>query len=771
MSFESKWGRFEEEGMCYAIENPNTPRPWENYLYSRDGKFHVMLTQRAKGRAYYISPEANTVSHGRNYCLRDMDSGQCWSLNAGDAPVKPKSYRCEHRPGRSVFTVRHKGIVSQLTVAVAPDQHVEVNQLQLENTTDKKRRFSLIGYYDVDLQGIHNNNQLEKSRFIEDIGAVLVRRCYFATVRYKYAGFYVSDRKPNSFCGDLESLFDADVPRSEAQLWNRGTLANVNAHATRLVQALQHDIVLDAGEELTINYGFGLAEDLEEAETLARSVLAEGQFENMLRSNERFFEQLIGDCPIKTEDTILNYFLNIWSKVQLHRQVICGRAGSGNNWRNNMLDSWGWLPFDSHWARYYIEQLCSIAKPDGFLPNASVRVPKAFTADYAAFWLKARQNDTAAWAGIVAGHYAAETGDLEFFRKKVRYAEGTRQATIAECLINGIRWVTEHTGPHGMILMLDGDWCDPLNEVGKSGIGQSPWTSVALIVAIKYFNPLLIRLGYENVAEQFQKTAQSLAKVVNEHAWDGKWYIRGITDKGIRFCTADDPDANVSLMMQAWPIISGIVPKERLPLVLKAIDEHLKTDDSTILYGPPFLKGRPELGRVTFKQPGTAENGSHYAHAATMLATAEIAAGRPDEALKIIKQVLPLREPDCTSKTTAIPLWLPNFWHGPHSTRPGLTSSIISTGSLATLYIDVLEGFFGIHQTLDGLEIKPCFPSCWNHAFVQRKWRGSTYNFEYVRDSGLTGITIELDDKKPDQNIIPAPTKAQSHQVKVYIGD
>jgi cellobiose phosphorylase len=52
MEFQSAFGGFEEEGRCYVITTPDTPRPWEHYLYSGDGKFQAIITQRGEGLSF-----------------------------------------------------------------------------------------------------------------------------------------------------------------------------------------------------------------------------------------------------------------------------------------------------------------------------------------------------------------------------------------------------------------------------------------------------------------------------------------------------------------------------------------------------------------------------------------------------------------------------------------------------------------------------------------------------------------------------------------------
>ncbi|MFI4910061.1 MAG: GH36-type glycosyl hydrolase domain-containing protein [Sedimentisphaeraceae bacterium JB056] len=767
MAFESKWGGFDSELGCYVITRPDTPGKWQNYLYSKDGKFQVVVTQRGDGDGFYLSRNANLFSKGRNYSLFDKGNGECWSLNGGYSPISPAEYRCEHHPGRTVFKVDYDGISSELSIVVHPEKYIEVNQLKLRNNSGRQREFSLIGFYEGVLEGINNGNQIQNTHLNKEMGAVISRRYHFGTHQYKYASFYVSDKVPNSFSGAFDSFFDSDVERSKASVWKKGVLANVNAYATDISPALQHDVVIEPNQEFAINYGFGIADNIEEAEWFAQEFFDNGVAGEALAKSKSFFNDIVNDNKLATGNNVIDKLFNVWTKIQLHRQVISSRFSDFHNWRNNLQDAWGWLIYEPQLAKDYLREICSLADEDGFMRRSSVRVEGVIARIES---VCQKHADIATWAVTLASNYAYETGDIDFFFEKIKYADAQKEATVIECLIHGIKWLLNHRGQHGMILMLDGDWSDPLEEAGRKGIGESPWTSVALVNSIRNIVPFLRKIDLADLADELVEHADNLARAVNQYAWDGQWYIRGITDDGVRFCKSDDPDANVSLMMQAWAIMSGVVTPERKGCVLKAIDDYVKTDIGPILYGPPFLKWRQEIGRETVKQPGTGENGSVYVHGAMMLAMAEIKAGRPDEALEIITQVLPLREKDCTSVTKAIPLWMPNFYHGPHSPLAGLSSGIISTGAPAWFCLDIVNGFLGIQPELDGLRVNPALPHSWNDVTFERNWRGATYNFIYKRCGKGDCVSVMLNGEILEDGLIPVPSNCDIYNVDVIIG-
>jgi cellobiose phosphorylase len=760
--YESKWGFLDEAGRRYVITTPETPRMWENYLYSMDGKFHVIISQRAKGETFYDCFVVNTVSYSRNYCIFDKDNKNCWSLNAGDAPIKAESYQCTHSPGRTVFFAEHTGLKTKVSVVVDTESYREVNRVKITNNSNKTRKLSLIGYQEISLKGIDNKLECQWSRFVADANAIVCQRRHYRTPEYQYAVFYHCDSLVNSFCGSKADFLGGDVEFYESQVFKTGVLSNTDAYGTELITALQKNIELDPGQSMEINFTLSLAQNIDDAQqdALAFNKLGDGAYQIFGRV-EQFYDQMLGSFPLELPDRTLNIMLNTWSKCQLHRQAISARSTPWFNWRNHLQDSWAYLMFDPTWEKYWIEQTCRATLEDGFMPRCSARIKELEFPDQT-------HADIATWAALCVERYIAETGDLEFLNKQIEYAENSKQATIVDCILGGLNWLIDHPGPNGMVLMRDGDWSDPLEEVGKRDIGESPWTSMALVNAVRHFNIVLNALGRQSDAEKLKASAQNIKDAVNKYAWDGNWYIRAITDDGERLCTKKDKDGRVSLLLQAWAIISGVADEDRVKKLVKAVDENNKNDHvGPILYAPPFMTPRPWIGRETAKPPGTCVNGSCYNHVAMMWAKAEMIIGRPEAAVDIIKKILPLQELDNTDKSKAIPLWMPNYWHGPHSKTPGLGSDVMTSASPPWMYLVVYDDLLGIKATVDGLLVSPCLPKYWDKIKVQRKWRGSTYNFEYKRKGDGNVISVRMDGKAVTRGLIKPDQSPQEHIVRV----
>ena len=60
----------------------------------------------------------------------------------------------------------------------------------------------------------------------------------------------------------------------------------------------------------------------------------------------------------------------------------------------------------------------------------------------------------------------------------------SNEEAVWEHILTAVRYSSEDTGEHGLVLAHDGDWNDSLNGIGVGGKGESVWTSIALYYAL-----------------------------------------------------------------------------------------------------------------------------------------------------------------------------------------------------------------------------------------------------------------------------------------------
>ncbi len=763
MSDKTPWSEFSADGRELLIHNQTTPFPWTNYIYTRSGLFYAIIDQRAGGRLLY-NCEQNLVADGRNFLLGD-ESGAIWSLNGGAAPQPTENSCCRMRPGRSIFETSNRGIDTELTIVLDPDGLTEIESLTITNHSTETRRLSLTGCVFIKLEGLDNSQQLDHTAFDAASGAILMRRYHSESADNCYAAFFVTDRKPSSWCGSRDDFYGSDCQFSQAAAFTEPELTPAAACATKPIFALRHHLELAPGEKATIHYALGIGDTFEQVTKNARGFTTPAAAEDILKRSQAFYDELLRGGEIKTPEFRINTAFNIWTRLQLIHQNLSARTGMLHNWRNNLQDSMGYLHINPEYARNRLLGMAALVHSDGFVPRTSLK-GKVCTAQLQGY-LKQRHNDIGSWYAIAASRYILETGDLAILDHRVFNPQFQREITVGEAVVNGVIWTLSNRGINGLIRFIDGDWSDPLEKAGRRGIGESAWTAMALVCGVKMLTPLLRAAGRTADAERIERGAADVSESLVKNAWDekGGWFIRGITDDGVRFCTSDDKDARVSMLMQAWAVLADVGGAEKLASAMKAVEENCLTQFGPTLYAPPYLEERPGIGRESAKRPGCGENGSCYTHGAMMLAAAEFKFNHPEIAMDITRKVMSPPPPELYSIRRASPLWWANYFQSPYAAQPGRSSNIISSGAPAWFSINLLEEVLGIQPTLDGLRIAPRLPAEWKGAEVERIWRGVRYRIVIRRGSRNS---IRLDGAEINGDLLPVPgTGETTHQVEV----
>ena len=75
--------------------------------------------------------------------------------------------------------------------------------------------------------------------------------------------------------------------------------------------------------------------------------------------------------------------------------------------------------------------------------------------------------------------------------------------------------------------------------------------------------------------------------------------------------------------------------------IIVAVAEELETPYGVEMLSPAFTSMREDVGRVTQKHPGSAENGSIYNHAAAFYVYALFEIGEADRAFRMLRKMIP----------------------------------------------------------------------------------------------------------------------------------
>lgn len=737
----SSYGHFSSDGTEFIITEPSAPpRAQINFLWndtlisglnqfgSGDGVFNnqTLMYNHPKGRV-------RLIRDGRRYFyLRDNQTGEFW--NTGLFPVNtPGAELTTHVGlGYSRFIMKWSGIVCDSRVFLAPDEPVEIWEFTLVNNSAKDRDLWLCPYVEWLLGGyatFSSPYSYLRSMFDEKNRAVLSYNTSDERPHGRYNAFVATDGNVAQWCGGRRDFLGAFGSPSQPASMAHGRLSCKEAWCEELAGAMAVGVQLAAGEERKVTVILGSFDSEAEKDRLIGKVLPAAYRKAAWDRLKKEKLPMLDAVRIETPDEQINRLVNIWSKQQIQLCVEFGRDGA-RGFRDTLQDAWGIAPFNAPLAKAKIKETLAHQYSDGH----GIRG-----------WLPLQlhhYSDGPAWIAPTVAAYIKETGDRAFLDEKVPYLD-QGEATVLEHTLAGIRHLSADLGVHGLVLAHEGDWNDSLNWMGRAGKGESVWTSMALYHSCNVIAEMARELLREPALEsEMQERAARIANAIQEHGWDGKWYLAGWSDFGKPVGSSTNKEGRIYLNTQTWAVLTGLATGERRELCLKAVDEMLESDHGSLTLWPHYTGADENVGRVTMLLPGMYENGTPYCHGTAFKIVTDIVAGRPDEALRSWRKVMPDNAAHPSIVSGCEPYAFTNQYLGPANGRAGDSISGWITGTAGWMFRAVLEYFCGVKPGYHGFSIEPCLPAEWDHVHIHRVLRGKTYEIKV--DRSPDGYRIEV---------------------------
>jgi N,N'-diacetylchitobiose phosphorylase len=375
-------------------------------------------------------------------------------------------------------------------------------------------------------------------------------------------------------------------------------------------------------------------------------------------------------------------------------------------------------------------------------------------------------SDDVLWIIASVCEYVKEIGDIAFFDQVVPFADGG-EASIYEHLKRSLDFSAEQVGATGICKGLRADWNDCLNLGGGESAMVSflhHWALINFIEAAKF-------LGRQEDVEKYTAMAETVRQACEDILWDGEWYIRGITRKGIKIGSNKNDEGKIFLESNSWAVVSEAADPERARRCMDAVDNYLFSRFGIHLLWPAYSQPDDDIGYVTRVYKGIKENASIFSHPNPWAVIAECKLGRGDQAMKFYDALLPYNQNDLIEIRQAEPYSYCQFVMGRDHTAFGRARHPWLTGSAGWMFHAVTHWILGVRVSYTGLIIDPCIPTDWQEFEVTRRWRGATYQITVknpqgvqkgVRSIRLNGITVE--------NPIPPQAKRSFNQVIVEMG-
>ena len=783
-----RYGYFDDRNREYAIERPDTPMSWVNYLGT--GDYCGIISNNAAGYAFHKSAKSarllrmrfNSVPTdrpGRYVYIRDNSSADYWSATWQPVAKPLARYRtqCRHGLGYSRFLTRYAGIRTNYRVFVPLDKPIELWEIEAENATKRDRDLSLFAYAEWCFWEMHQD--LMNFQYILYTCRMA---CENDTVDYSIRlwpfrepkGFMASILPVESFDTDREEFIGPYRHEGQPRAVEAGRCSGSIAIGGTPCAALQNRFVLRPGERKRALFIVGIG-DAKTFGQECRALYADpAKVEEEFSRLRDYWRQGLGNYACKTPSPLVDSMVNVWNQYQCHTTFHWSRSASFNEAGGR--DGLGFR--DSHQ-----DTLGIVHAIPGRVRNRLIDLLKGQYANGAAMhgiqpftWKQGPHNvepwvfsDDHLWPLLSVTAYLKETGDFPFLDETVPFAD-QGEASIYDHLKQSLEFSWSHRGPHGVCLGLAADWNDCLNLKGK---GESLFSTFLFCRGLSEMVALAKRLRRADDAEHFDAYRRELLAKVERDAWDGEWFLRGFLDDGRKLGGRESDQSKIFINSQTWAVLSGAADRGKAIACMDSLHQYLATEHGVVKNAPAYREHDAQVGAITCFPAGLKENGGIFCHANTWAVIAEAVLGRGDHAFKLYQAFLPAAKNDSADVYTMEPYVYSQFITGrEHPHKFGRARNSWLTGTASWAFVAISQCILGIRPDYDGLAIEPCIPSEWDGYDVTRVYRGATYRIRVRNPQHVcSGVkSVKVDGKPQLGKRLPIAAAGATVRVHVVLG-
>ena len=796
-----QYGHFDDQRREYVITRPDTPRPWSNYLGSRD--YSAIITNHAGGYSFYRSGALgrflrlrfNSVpldQPGRYFYLRDRTSGDYWSASWQPVGKSLDTYTstCRHGTGYTIIASEYTGIRSETTYFVPQGQAFEFWRLRITNTSPVTRNLSVFTYCEFasnwsttqDLVNLQYSAYITQAAWKGGILEVAVNGNLPADPgnfanndQGRWSWMALVGAPVTSFDTDREAFVGPYGSYARPVAVEKGSCSGSLAYGDNACGGLQTDLALAPGEtrEVTVMLGVGKA-DAEGRRAVAEFGTPDRCEAELAKMKESWHAVLAG-TTVSTPDADFDHMVNMWNPYNSLLTFAWSRSASlvyngerdGLGFRDSIQDTLGVAALIPGEVRSRLELLLTGqlshggAMPQVFpfahRPGHEVPPPP-----------ERLRSDDCLWFFNAVPLYVAETGDLEFYNRVLPYADAG-EATVLGHLRRALEFNLERTGRHGLPCGLEADWNDCL-KLGYHG--ESVFVAFQVRFGLTEYAGAASRLGLADEAAWAESQRRALDERIQASCWDGKWFIWAIGEDGTVYGSAAQTEGRVYLNTQVWAVISGAATPAQADLAMQALHETLATPYGLMLCAPPFEKTKVDVMRAVLFAPGTKENAGIFSHPQSWAVIAECMRGRGDSAYDYYRAFMPSAQNTQAEIRQVEPYVHCQSTHSRFSPRFGVSRIPWLSGTASWSCVTAMHHILGIRPELDGLRIDPCIPSAWPGYTVTRRFRNKAVRIEVSNPRRVcAGVKrLRIDGRDAEGNLAPLSALRDNSVIEVELG-
>lgn len=790
--FFNGFGGFVEDGKEYEIilEGDNKPpAPWINVIANKD--FGFQISEAGAGFTWANNSRENKITPWSNDPVSDTPSEVIYIFDEITGHViTPISlgrtdrgtYKVRHGFGYSKFLHEEDDIGQELIVFAPLEEPLKLWELKLTNHSSNVKYLTLTYYVEwvLGTQREHTNPYILSS-YNNEHEYLSAKNIYTFHFSNSHA-FIFSNEMIKGYTGDRQEF----LGRKGSVLNPQGLdekLSNRTGASYDSCGTIQVSIAINPKEDKTVVFGLGQSSDFGELHTLRHKYKDINMANQELDKVIKYWNELLGVIKVHTKDKAIDILVNGWLIYQTISCRINGRAafyqcGGAYGYRDQLQDTLSLIYTNPSALRKQILIGCSRQFEEGDVqhwwhPPMGVGV-------------RTRITDDLLWLPYATAAYISATGDYSVLEETIPYIKGPilkeneHDIMITPQISDMVENVYEHCkktiiitrfGKHGLPLMGGGDWNDGMNEVGKDGTGESVWLAWFFYTVLGDFIPICYQKGDSTFAMELEQKRVSLLESIEEHCWDGEWYLRAFYDDGTKLGSKESDECKIDSISQSWSVLSKGGKEDRSLSAMQSAWRYLVKEEESmsLLLSPPFNKTSKNPGYIKNYIPGIRENGGQYTHAAVWLAIATSKIGNYEMAYTLFTMLNPIHitsnKRDALRYEKEPYVMIADISLSPPYTGRGGWSWY--TGSAGWMYQGLVKWFLGIRKEEDQLIIDPTTPESFGDFSIEYKYGTTIYEIKIEsRSKGiLTNNELIYDNVKVMGNKIKLVDDGKSHLV------
>ncbi|MFW5656149.1 MAG: GH36-type glycosyl hydrolase domain-containing protein [Bacteroidota bacterium] len=809
------FGHFDDKNREYVITDPKTPFPWINYLGNSD--FFSLLSNTTGGYSFYRDARLRRLTRyrynnvpidegGKYFYIKEGDT--CWS--PGWKPMKTPldEYSCRHGLGYSVIAGKKNNLSCEVTYFVPLNETCEVQRVKLTNSSQADKSFSLFSFVEWCLYNALDDMTNFQRNFstgeVEIEGSTIYHKTEYRERRNHFT-FYTVNRAVAAYDTDRESFIGLYNGFNEPQSVMNGKCTNSEAHGWSPIASHQLDLTLKPGETKELVFVLGYVENDPEKKFIAPKVIDKSNakklidkysdvnnVEKSLEALKTYWDDLLSVYQVESGDEKLDRMVNIWNQYQCMVTFNMSRSasyfesgiGRGMGFRDSNQDLIGFVHLVPEKAKERILDIAATQFEDGGAYHQYQPLTKRGNAD-----IGGNFNDDPLWLILSVSAYIKETGDYSILNEMVPFDNDESKAKpLFEHLKASFNHVINNLGPHGLPLIGRADWNDCLNlncfstnpdesfqtsENKTGGKAESVFIAGMFVLYGNEYGRLCEIVGKDDEADRAFEEVRKMEKTVEEHGWDGEWFLRAYDYYGEKIGSKENEEGQIFIEPQGFCVMAGIGKDNgKARKALDSVKARLDCEYGIVLNNPPFTKYLLNMGEITTYPEGYKENAGIFCHNNPWVMIGETVMGNGDQAFEYYQKIAPAYLEEISELHKTEPYVYSQMIAGKDAFKPGEAKNSWLTGTAAWNFYAISQAILGVVPEYDGLRIEPCIPKSWKEFNLSRKFRGATYRINVKNPNGVSkGVDkIFIDGQEHKSNLLPLGNPGQEIRVELIMG-